>query len=212
MKNVNREFLGNYSCRGFNAAGWGDESRWQLLNIFYAPGNATVSVYPRVPLKRKSMTLTCYVEDSGNPSSKRYHWLRGDDLVKDIVANEWIIDPVSLHSRNKYSCYALNEGGNGTIATIDVEVQVAPTFITTLPQYTGFLYSEPNIMLTCRVECVPKCSMYWFRDGEEITNHNERYFIKEVPMAADKSTGDFESVLSELVCQIINIFLNKNYG
>lgn len=85
------------------------------------------------------------------------------------------------------------------MATINVDVQAAPAFIKQLVQYTGFLYSEPNIMLSCRIECVPECSIYWYRDGEEITNANPRYFIKNRNMPADTSTGDFESVLSELV-------------
>ena len=191
--------MGNYSCIGYNLAGWGEESETRLLNVYYEPGNASISVHPPIPLKRKSMTLSCSVEDPGNPKSTRFHWVRGADNVKDIVSQEWIIDPVTLHSRNNFSCYALNEGGNGAMATINVEVQVAPTFISKLPQYSGFLYSEPNIVLTCRVECVPQCSIYWFRDGDEINNLNERYFIKEKLLAADKSTGDFESVLSELV-------------
>lgn len=191
--------MGNYSCRGYNLAGWGEESETKLLNIFYEPGNASISVHPPIPSKRRSMTLNCSVGDSGNPKSTRFHWLRGDDPVKDIVSKEWIIDPVTLHSRNNFSCYAVNEGGNGTMATINVDVQVSPAFIKQLPQYSGFLYSEPNIMLSCRIECVPECSIYWYRDGEEITNANSRYFIKNRNMPADKSTGDFESILSELV-------------
>lgn len=199
LQNVNREFLGNYSCRGSNAAGWGDESNSKLLNILFEPGNATISVYPPIPLKRKSMVLSCAVEDSGNPKATRFHWLRGDDPVKDIVTAEWTIDPVGLHSRNNFSCYAFNDGGNGTLATINIDVQVPPTFISKLTQYTGFLYSEPNISLSCRVECVPHCSIYWFRDGQEITDLNNKYYINEMSLAADTSTGDFESVLSVLV-------------
>lgn len=173
------------------------------MDILYEPGNASISVYPQVPLKRKSMVLSCSIEDPGNPKSTRFHWLRGDEPVKDIVTAEWTIDPVGLHSRNNFSCYAFNDGGNGTWATINIDVQVAPSFISKLPPYTGFLYSEPNIMLSCRVECVPHCSIYWFRDGQEITNRNDKYFIKEMSLPADTSTGDFESVLSELVIHFL---------
>lgn len=209
LQNVNREFLGNYSCRGYNAAGWGEESDAKLLDILYEPGNASISVYPAIPLKRKSMVLSCSVEDAGNPKSTRFHWLRGDDPVKDIVTAEWTIDPVGLHSRNNFSCYAFNDGGNGTFATINIDVQVAPTFILKLPPYTGFLYSEPNIVLSCRVECVPSCSIYWFRDGQEISNQNNKYFIRELSLPADMSTGDFESVLSELVIFHFTQYHNK---
>ncbi|CRK99567.1 CLUMA_CG012880, isoform B [Clunio marinus] len=202
LQNVNREFLGNYSCRGFNAAGWGDESESKLLDIFYEPGNASISVDPPIPLKGKSMELSCSVEDSGNPKSTRFHWLRGDEPVKDIVTSIWTIDPVILDSRNNFSCYAFNDGGNGTLATIYIDVQVAPSFINNLSPYTGFLYSEPNVMLSCRVECVPECSIFWFRDGNLIDNNNPRYYIKKTMMPADTYTGDFESVLSELYFNI----------
>lgn len=117
------------------------------------------------------------------------------------------LDPVGLDSRNNFSCFAFNEGGNGTAATINIDIQVAPWFINKLPPYTGFLYSEPAINLTCRVECVPSCSIYWFKDGEEISSINDRYAIREVLLPADTSTGDFESVLSELVSFVVLLFL-----
>lgn len=104
-----------------------------------------------------------------------------------------------MDSRNNFSCFAFNEGGNGTVATINIDIQVAPWFINKLPPYTGFLYSEPAINLTCRVECVPSCSIYWFKDGDEISTTHDKYTIREVLLPADTSTGDFESVLSELV-------------
>jgi hypothetical protein len=199
LQNVNREFLGEYSCTGYNAAGEGMDSEKKLLDVFYEPGNASISVYPQIPLRGKSMVLSCAVEELGNPKSTRFHWLRGDQPVKDIVTADWTIDPVGLDSRNNYSCYAFNDGGNGTLATINIDVQVAPKFISKLPQYTGFLYSEKNVSLTCRVECVPLCSIYWFRDGQEINNLNDRYFINNTVLPANTRTGDFESIQSELV-------------
>lgn len=71
LQNVGREFLGNYSCKGFNAAGWGEESEFVFLDVFYEPGNASISYSPAIPLKHKSMTLNCYVEDMGNPTATR---------------------------------------------------------------------------------------------------------------------------------------------
>ena len=199
LQNVNRKSFGNYSCRGYNAAGWGQESEQKLLNVYYKPGNAGLTVSPLIPLKGERMTLKCTVNDRGNPPFTRFHWLRGKNPVRDIVSSEWIIDPVSLYSRNNFSCYAVNNIGNGEMATLNVVAQAAPTFISKLPMYIGYLYSEPNIMLSCHIECFPKCDIYWFLDGEEISSLNERYFINTTSLAADTSTGDFESILSELV-------------
>jgi len=199
LQNVNREFLGNYSCRGNNAAGWGDESDAKLLDVLYAPGNASISVFPSVPINRRRMVISCTVDDSGNPKSTRFHWLRGENPVKDIVTSEWTIEPIGLDSRNNFTCFATNDGGNGTMATINIDIQTPPLFIKQLNPYTGFLHSEPNIFLVCRVECAPSCSIYWFKDGDEITARDERYSINQTFLPASMSTGDFESTLSELV-------------
>lgn len=156
------------------------------------------------------MVISCSVEDLGNPKSTRFHWLRGDEIVKDIVTAEWMIHPVGLVSRTNYSCYAFNDGGNGTMATINIDVQAAPAFISPLSQYSGFLFSEPNIVLSCHVECMPSCSIYWFRDGQEISDRNGKYFIKETLLPADTKRGDFESVLSELVISYHHKFISQS--
>lgn len=85
------------------------------------------------------------------------------------------------------------------MATINVDLHVAPAMIRRLPPYTGHLFSEPNINLSCRVECVPSCSIYWQRDNQDISPDDQRYVIQQTNLPADSSTGDFESVLSELV-------------
>lgn len=71
LQNVGRDFHGNYSCEGYNAAGWGDVSNEAELVVFYEPGNASLTYYPLIPIKRKSVTFTCSVDDGGNPPATR---------------------------------------------------------------------------------------------------------------------------------------------
>lgn len=71
LQNVGRDFHGNYSCEGYNAAGWGDVSNEAELIVFYEPGNASLTYFPPIPVKRKSVTFTCGVEDGGNPPATR---------------------------------------------------------------------------------------------------------------------------------------------
>lgn len=71
LQNVGRDFHGNYSCEGFNGAGWGDVSNEAELVVYYEPGNASLAFYPPIPIKRKSVTFTCSVDDPGNPSATR---------------------------------------------------------------------------------------------------------------------------------------------
>ncbi|XP_055692647.1 hemicentin-1 isoform X6 [Lutzomyia longipalpis] len=198
LQNVGRDFLGNYSCEGLNAAGWGQRSHEEELIVYYEPGNATIMHHPHIPVKRKSVTLSCTVDDGGNPNATRYRWLRGDKSVMDVVTPMWTVDPVGLDSRTNFSCYAYNEGGEGNPATVQLDVHAPPAFIQKLPPYTGALFSTPGISLSCRVECVPRCNISWFKDGMGIEEFSERYYVKDSYLPADPSTGDFESTLSIL--------------
>lgn len=198
LENVGRDFLGNYSCEGMNAAGWGPRSESTYLEIYYEPGNATLLHHPQIATKKKSVTFSCSVDDGGNPNATRYRWFRGGSPVMDVVTPVWTVDPVGLDSRTNFSCFAYNEGGKGNAATIDLDVHAPQAFIQKLHPYTGALFSTPGISLSCRVECVPMCTIDWFKDGVGINDDNERYFIKESYLPAEPAVGDFESTLSVL--------------
>lgn len=199
LQDVGRDFGGNYSCEGMNAAGWGPRSLSEELVVFYEPGNATLMHTPLIAVKKKSVQLSCSVDEDGNPKSSRYRWLRGDKPVMDIVMSNWTVDPIGLDSRTNFSCFAYNEGGEGAPATVFLDVHAPPAFIQSLNPYTGALYSTPSVSLSCRVECVPQCSIAWFKDGVGVEDQDERYDVIESYLPADHSTGDFESVLSTLV-------------
>ncbi|XP_053660451.1 hemicentin-1 [Anopheles marshallii] len=198
LQNVGREFIGNYSCEGFNAAGWGDVSDENPLDIYYEPGNASMVHYPYIAIKRRSVTFNCSIEDRGNPAAGRYRWLRGGKPVLDVVTPSWTVDPVGLDSRTTFSCFAYNEGGEGYPAEVNLEVHAPPAFIQKLQPYTGALFSTTNMSLSCRVECVPSCSISWFKDGIGIEENDERYYITNTYLPSEPATGDFESAYSVL--------------
>lgn len=198
LENVGREFLGNYSCEGFNAAGWGRRSRNMPLQVHYEPGNASLVARPPLATKKRSVTFTCTVDDLGNPRATRYRWLRGGSAVMDVITPVWTVDPVGLDSRTNFSCYAYNEGGRGQLATVQLDVLAPQAFIQKLHPYTGALYTSERVQLQCRVECVPECTVDWFKDGVGIDPRNERYYVRSTYMQAEPAVGDFESVLSVL--------------
>ncbi|XP_058834264.1 hemicentin-1 isoform X3 [Topomyia yanbarensis] len=198
LQNVGREFIGNYSCEGFNVAGWGDTSEEHPLTIYYEPGNATMIHFPQIAIKRKSVTFNCSVEDRGNPEATRFRWLRGGKPVMDVVTPTWTVDPVGLDSRTTFSCFAYNDGGEGNAAEVRLEVHAPPAFVQKLHPYTGALYSTSNISLACKVECVPSCTISWFKDGVGIEDNDERYYITNNYLGATPATGDFETAYSVL--------------
>ncbi|XP_037718882.1 uncharacterized protein LOC119552963 isoform X5 [Drosophila subpulchrella] len=199
LESIGRGFFYNYSCEGFNSAGWGPRSEDKELMVHYEPGPSTLTHFPLVAVKKKSVTFSCSVDDPGYPDTNRYRWMRGGrGPLQDIVTKDWTVEPVGLDSRTNYSCFAYNEGGRGVMATVSLEVHAPPFFIKNLPPYTGVLHSSPNATLTCRIECVPRCEISWQKDGEPIEKNDTRYFVKEKYMEASPATGDFESMLSVL--------------
>ncbi|KAH8266575.1 hypothetical protein KR026_004169, partial [Drosophila bipectinata] len=199
LESIGRGFFYNYSCEGLNAAGWGPRSDDKELMVHYEPGPASLSNFPLIAVKKKSVVLTCSVEDPGYPDSNRYRWLRGGrGPLQDVVTKDWTVEPVGLDSRTNYSCYAYNEGGRGIMATVNLKVHAPPFFIKNLPPYTGILHSSTNANLTCRIECVPRCEISWLKGGIPIEKNNTKYFVKEKYMESSPATGDFESMLSVL--------------
>ncbi|XP_031616824.1 hemicentin-1 isoform X2 [Contarinia nasturtii] len=197
LENVGRHFLGNYSCEGQNTAGGGNRSVDRELIVYYEPGKATLLHYPLVTSKKKSVTLFCSVEDGGNPNATQYKWLRSGSVLQYDTAMI-TLENLGLESRTNFTCYAYNKGGIGQSATIALDVLAPPAFIKALQPRTAALFSTQNISLSCRVECVPLCTITWYKNGIGIEKYDERYVITDTFLPADKAIGDFESVLSTL--------------
>ncbi|XP_036226716.2 uncharacterized protein [Bactrocera oleae] len=199
LESIGRGFFYNYSCEGYNAAGWGPRSEDKELMVHYEPGPAMLTHFPLIAVKKKSVTFSCSVDDPGYPESNRFRWQRGGlGPLQDIVTKDWTVEPVGLDSRTNYSCYAYNEGGKGSMASVNLEVHAPPFFIKNLVPYTGMLHTSRTANLTCRIECVPRCEITWLKGTEPIEKNDTRYFIKEKYVDASPATGDFESMLSVL--------------
>lgn len=197
LENVGRTFLGNYSCQGMNTPGIGPRSADNDLIVYYEPGNATIVHYPLIATKDKSISFFCSIDDGGSPNATTYSWFQGDKQLPFTTAMI-TLDDIGLHSRTNYTCYAFNVAGKGISSTIELDVRAAPAFIQELQNLTVFLFTSRDISLTCRVECVPACSIDWFKNGVGIDKSDEKYSISESYLPADYEAGDFESVISEL--------------
>lgn len=197
LENVGRHFLGNYSCEGENSAGVGTRSADKELLVYYEPGKAKLLHYPLVASKKKTITLFCSVEDGGYPNATQYVWTRGGYILQYDTAMI-TFENIGLDSRTNFSCYAYNKGGKGQSDTIELNILAKPAFIQNLQRRTAALYSAKNISLSCRVECVPLCTITWYKNGIGIEKSDINYTIAESFLPADKAIGDFESVLSTL--------------
>ena len=76
-------------------------------------------------------------------------------------------------SAGNYSCVPYNRVGNDEKgAKTHIKIHAAPTFLTKLPSITGIPFSRRNVQLKCVVECDPKCSISWYRNGITISDNH----------------------------------------
>ncbi|KAL4714921.1 hypothetical protein ACJJTC_016662 [Scirpophaga incertulas] len=200
LQDTTKSFHGNYSCKGKNVAGWGDESSKTELVVNYPPGPAKLTYSPWRVVKGKSLVLTCSIEEKGRPEVHRFRWHRGGRPVADIVSARWTIDPVTLDHRTAFSCRGASAGGEGPPATLSLDVLAPPSFKYAMNHYSGALYKSQNISLSCTVECAPLCSVQWLKDGRLIDEKDERYYIVARNIEPQVNRNDFEATESTLVC------------
>ena len=84
-------------------------------------------------------------------------------------------------SAGNYTCVPYNKAGKDERggATTNVNIYAKPNFLTRLPLISGIPFSRKKIQLKCTVECHPKCSISWYKNGE-IIGDNSMVKLNEV--------------------------------
>ncbi|XP_050471028.1 hemicentin-1 isoform X2 [Bombus huntii] len=200
LEAVGRSFHGNYSCEGRNDAGWGPLSPSAPVMVHYKPGPASISYEPQQVIKKRPLTITCFVLDPGRPKVVGFKWLRGLHRLPDENNATLTIESVNLETEANFTCLAYNEAGDGDPATTFIDVSAEPTFIKKLLPYHGYVYNSPNVSIMCWVECAPMCNISWLKDGMPMDfSKTNRYYLSNVYHPPDPRTNDFESIQSTLV-------------
>ncbi|XP_075211632.1 neuromusculin isoform X6 [Lycorma delicatula] len=220
LENVERSFHGNYSCVGMNDAGWGPVSPNTELVVYYPPGPTKLVYEPARVVKKGSVQLTCSVEDPGRPDNPTFRWVRDSHTLLGASTANYTIDPVTLETVANFTCTAVNDGGESESSTVHIQVHAPPTFIERLPPYYGALMNAQQISISCRVECLPLCSVNWLKNARAIDlGSNTRYTVHNTVVPPDTRTNDFASVHSTLIWnmsawpgnQLDRIHDNANY-
>ncbi|CAL7940716.1 unnamed protein product [Xylocopa violacea] len=200
LEAVGRSFHGNYSCEGRNDAGWGPLSPSAPVMVYYKPGPASISYEPQLVIKKRPLSITCFVLDPGRPKVAGFKWFRGLYRLPDENGATLTIESVNLETETNFTCLAYNEAGDGDPATTFIDVSAAPAFIKKLRPYHGDVYNSPNVSIMCWVECAPMCNISWLKDGVPMDfTKTHRYYLSNVYHQPDPQTNDFESIQSTLV-------------
>lgn len=75
-----------------------------------------------IVIKGQSITLTCDVDDMGQPVADDFVWMRGGHIVNDVRTQNWTIQPVTLETEANISCMATNLVGDGAPDFISIDV------------------------------------------------------------------------------------------
>ena len=183
IKGVNAKSNGRYICVATNylqPTGKGKTMRTGNatidINVKHQPGKAFINPEKPIAVDGKSVTLTCGANPPGFPKPTYKWWKQGSTSKSLAVGSEYTIDSVRLDSAGKYFCQPSNELGEGSIASVTMDVYQAPKIITQL---------QPNIMkrsgdngfhITCSAVGKPKPQVKWFKDGEEILDAESNMF------------------------------------
>ena len=180
LVNVRRSFHGKYACKARNQAGWGPTSKAEELKVLYPPSGTKVTHEPMIVLKGNPFKIKCAIENSGYPPVKEVKWYHNG---REVPGHGLILANRAAHvaSAGNYTCVPYNKAGKDERggATTNVNIYAKPNFLTRLPLISGIPFSRKKIQLKCTVECHPKCSISWYKNGE-IIGDNSMVKLNEV--------------------------------
>src|SRR6185369_10877786 len=132
-------------------------------------------------IKSQNLTLECIVSDLGKPSTNtEYHWESADGIP--FTTNDPILHLTDLKLNNggNISCVAINEVGVGPKGYFPVIPLAPPQIIDSLPPTIGVNENNEKevISISCRIECLPICQIFWYKNNELINNSSQLYQMK----------------------------------
>ena len=145
------------------------------INIRHKPGATIISPEKPTAVDGKPLTLTCGANPPGYPLPQYKWWKEGSDTTL-AVGSELTIDSVRLSNAGKYNCQPSNDLGEGTVASIQVEVYQAPKIITQLQPQIIKRSGDTGFHITCSAVAKPKPQVKWFKDGQEILDSESNMY------------------------------------
>jgi len=137
------------------------------VNIRHAPGKAFVSPSDPIAVDGRNVTLKCGANPPGFPKPTYSWWREGNGGSHRSLASgsEFTIDSVRLSSAGRYFCKPSNELGEGTVASVRLEVSQAPKLVTRLQANMEKKAGDAGFQATCSAVGKPRPQVRWFKDG-----------------------------------------------
>ena len=185
LSRISAEDNGRYTCVAVNrvqSAGMAEpEERvgnaTTSILIRHAPGQAIIEPQEPIGVEGRALTLTCDAQPPGHPTPHYRWWHEEVPEVTLSTGAEYTISVVEMRHEGRYVCQPENELGRGLEAAVRVRVLRAPEFNTRLqPEVTRPL-DTVQFAAACSAQGMPKPSVTWLKDGEEISTSDGLYDV-----------------------------------
>ncbi|XP_050321107.1 muscle M-line assembly protein unc-89 isoform X1 [Bactrocera neohumeralis] len=207
LSSVRAEHAGSYICRAVNIMeSYGQERSERVGNstvallVRHRPGQAFITPNKPIVHVGNGVTLTCSANPPGWPVPQ-YRWFRDMDgeysSTQKVLAQgpQYSIPKAHLGNEGKYHCHAVNELGNGQIATIVLEIHQPPQFLAKLQQHMTRRVADTDYAVTCSAKGKPAPSIRWLKDGVEILPELNLYEVKTNPDQGPNGMVTVQSML-----------------
>lgn len=206
LREVRAENAGTYICRANNIMmPYGGKRVERVGNssvallVRHRPGQASINPSKPVVHVGNGVTLTCSANPPGWPVPQ-FRWFRdvdGDLSAQQILAqgSQYVIPRAHLGSEGRYHCHAVNELGNGEMATIMLEVHQPPQFLSKLQQHMTRRAGDSDFSVTCSAKGKPRPIIKWLKDGKEINVEQNLYEVKTTPIEGPNGMITVQSIL-----------------
>ena len=194
LDKVTADNSGTYTCRAKNILNPSVISN-QSTNVVERTGNGSIAllirhkpgrarILPDRPIVNEgaSVTLTCMATPSGWPSPQ-FRWFKigHSDKQQNVIetGTKYYISSVQLSHEGAYYCQATNELGHGEAASVHLQVNQPPRFLSKLNAFhTKKVSNTYDYAISCKVQAKPRAEIEWLKDGEELLADINMYEVK----------------------------------
>ncbi|CAG7634394.1 unnamed protein product, partial [Allacma fusca] len=115
-------------------------------------------------------------------------WREGSEATISIGAKLNIVS-AKVSSEGIYYCQPSNDGGMGTVASVDLRVYQGPRFLSTLQSQVIRRSGDGNFSVSCTAEGKPRPNVTWVKDGTLINPKIKHAFYRISTRDVDVRNG-----------------------
>ena len=149
-----------------------------LVRVQHAPGNTMITPVNPVAVSGRPFTLSCGSSPPGWPRAEYRWWREGNDKHDLSRGINLTFPAVHVSNEGRYYCQPYNVLGKGTIGSVFLTVNEAPSVTIPMPPSLVRKTVDKSFSLTCRARGKPKPVVSWYHNGQVISLDNTRYRVE----------------------------------